>query len=72
MSVEIKTIGVVGAGQMGSGIAHVAAKSGYKVILNDISEEALQRGLDFIRNSGVGSLNRKLKKGRISQEEFDF
>ena len=71
MSVEIKTIGVVGAGQMGSGIAHVAAKSGYKVILNDISEEALQRGLDSIRNSGLKSLERKLQKGRISQEEYD-
>lgn len=72
MSVDnISCIGVVGAGQMGSGIAHVAAKAGYKVILTDISEEALQRGLDSIRNSGVGSLKRKLKKGRISQEDFD-
>ena len=67
---NIKSIGVVGAGQMGSGIAHVAAKAGYKVILTDISEAALQRGLDTIRNSGVGSLKRKLSKGLISQEEF--
>jgi len=71
MSTEIQTIGVVGAGQMGAGIAHVAAKAGYTVVLTDISEEALQRGLDSIRNSGIGSLQRKHKKGRISQEEYD-
>lgn len=68
---NIKSIGVVGAGQMGAGIAHVAAKAGYNVILTDISEAALHRGLSSIRNSGIGSLQRKLQKGRISQEDFD-
>ena len=41
----IKTIGVIGAGQMGSGIAHVAAFAGYDVRLSDISEDALKRAV---------------------------
>ena len=68
---SIETIGVVGAGQMGSGIAHVAAQAGYRVILTDISESALEKGLSSIRNSGLSSLQRKLNKGRISQQDFD-
>ncbi len=47
--VVIKTVGVIGAGQMGNGIAHVAALSGYKVLLNDLSKErwnpALRRSM---------------------------
>ena len=42
---EITTIGVIGAGQMGAGIAHVAALSGYNVVLTDISEERLTTGV---------------------------
>mgnify|MGYP000055947601 CR=1 FL=1 len=38
---EIKTVGVIGAGQMGNGIAHVMALAGYDVTLNDLNEEAL-------------------------------
>ena len=49
--VEIKSVGVVGAGQMGNGIAHVFALSGYDVLLNDISQEALDRGLATIRKN---------------------
>jgi len=64
---EIKTIGVVGAGQMGSGIAQVAAQSGYEVVLLDVSQEALERGLGAIRRS----LGKFLEKGRISQEAHE-
>lgn len=46
MIVEIKTIGVIGAGQMGTGIAQVSAGAGYTVILADVSQEAAQNGLD--------------------------
>ena len=71
---EIHTIGVIGAGQMGAGIAHVAAMSGYNVILTDISDEALQRGVTGIEKNmrrGVSSLGKKLAKGRITQEQHD-
>ncbi len=64
---EIKTIGVVGAGQMGSGIAQVAAQAGYEVVLLDVSQEALERGLGAIRRS----LGKFLEKGRISQEAHE-
>ena len=42
--VVIKTVGVIGAGQMGNGIAHVAALAGYKVLLNDLSKERVESG----------------------------
>lgn len=64
---EVKTIGVVGAGQMGSGIAQVAAQAGYQVLLLDISEEALRRGLEAIRRS----LAKFLEKGRITEEALE-
>ena len=64
---EIKTIGVVGAGQMGSGIAQVAAQAGYQVLLLDASEEALRRGLEAIRRS----LAKFLEKGRITEEALE-
>lgn len=62
---EIKTIGVIGAGQMGNGIAQVSAAAGFKVIMNDISQEFCQRGLDTITNS----LGRLVKKEKISADE---
>lgn len=71
---EIKTIGVIGAGQMGAGIAHVAAMSGYSVILTDISEEALTTGVSGIEKNmrrGVDRIGKKLMNGQISQEEHD-
>ena len=61
---EIKTIGVVGAGQMGSGIAQVAAVAGYGVVLTDISEEALQRALAGIQKS----LDKLVSKGRVDAD----
>ncbi|MER3602797.1 MAG: 3-hydroxybutyryl-CoA dehydrogenase [Thermus sp.] len=64
---EVQRIGVVGAGQMGSGIAQVAAQAGYEVVLLDVSEGVLARGLERIRSS----LGRFLEKGRLSQEEHD-
>ena len=42
---EIRTVGVIGAGQMGNGIAHVSALAGYEVVLTDVSEAALAKGL---------------------------
>ncbi len=57
---EIKSIGVVGAGQMGRGIAQVAAMSGYNVLVFDISEEGLKFGLDFISKQ----LKRGVEKGK--------
>ncbi len=62
---EIQTIGVVGAGQMGSGIAQVASASGLSVIMSDIKEEFVQKGVSAIDNS----LSRLVKKGTISQDD---
>lgn len=62
---EIKHVMVIGAGQMGSGIAQVCAQSGFHVKLNDISEEALQKGLAGIEKN----LNRSVEKGRMSEED---
>jgi 3-hydroxybutyryl-CoA dehydrogenase len=62
---EIKTLGVVGAGQMGSGIAQVAAANGLSVIMSDIKEEFVQQGLSAIENS----LGRMVKKEKISTAE---
>lgn len=61
----IKRVMVVGAGQMGSGIAQVAAQAGYEVILNDLKEEFFQRGF----NSITKNLTRDVDKGRKSEEE---
>jgi 3-hydroxybutyryl-CoA dehydrogenase len=61
---DIKTIGVVGAGQMGNGIAHVAALSGYKVLLNDVSAEQLSRALAAIERN----LTRQAGRGLIKDE----
>ncbi len=63
---EIRTIGVVGAGQMGGGIAQVAASSGFKVIMNDIKDEFVKRGFSAIENS----LTRMVKKEKIASENM--
>jgi 3-hydroxybutyryl-CoA dehydrogenase len=62
---EIKTLGVVGAGQMGSGIAQVAGASGLSVIMSDIKDEFLQRGANAIRDS----LGRLVKKEKMTAED---
>ncbi len=63
--IMINKIGVVGAGQMGAGIAQVSAMNEFSVILNDISETFLNRGMQSIEKS-LSSLS---KKGRITEEE---
>ncbi len=62
---DIKKIGIIGAGQMGSGIAQVAAASGFHVVLNDISEEFLQRGINNISKS----LSKFVSKGKLKEGE---
>jgi 3-hydroxybutyryl-CoA dehydrogenase len=64
---EIKILGVVGAGQMGSGIAQVAATHGLKVIMNDIGKEFVDKGFAAIESS----LSRMVKKEKISSQEKD-
>jgi 3-hydroxybutyryl-CoA dehydrogenase len=61
----IKSIGVIGAGTMGNGIAQVAARSGYAVVLQDIKEEFLDRALSTISSS----LQRDVDKDRLSAED---
>jgi len=62
---EIKTLGIVGAGQMGAGIAQVAAMSGLDVVMNDIKAEFVDRGFEGI----AGILSRNVEKEKISEEE---
>jgi len=62
---ELKTFGVVGSGQMGSGIAQVAAMSGLQVIMNDIKDEFVERGLKNI----TGILTRNVEKGKMTAED---
>lgn len=62
---EIQTIGVVGAGQMGNGIAQVAAQSGYQVILQDIFPEALERA----RTTILKNLNKAVELGKMGPEQ---
>ena len=64
---EIKTIGVIGAGQMGSGIAHVSALAGYDVRVFDISEDQLKNGLAGIERN----LERQVSRERISSDDRD-
>ena len=64
---SIKTIGILGAGQMGAGIAQVAAQAGYSVLLADITEERATAG-----KAKIGKLlARSVSKGRLSQEDAD-
>ena len=63
MTLEIRKLGIVGAGQMGSGIAHVAAINGFDVLVHDISEDRINAGLATIN----GNLSRQLQKGTIDE-----
>jgi len=65
---NIQTIGVIGAGQMGNGIAHVCALSGYDVQLIDIDQAHLDKGMKTID----GNLDRQISRGRIKPEEKAF
>ena len=64
-SVEIRKVGVIGAGTMGNGIAHVLARNGYDVILCEVAQQFLDRGLATIRKN----LEREVAKNRISAED---
>ena len=63
----VEKVQVVGAGQMGSGIAQVAAQAGLAVHLADVDEESLHKGLETIENN----LSRSVERERISQEQMD-
>ncbi len=65
MAATIKTVGIVGTGQMGSGIGQVAAQAGFSVILYDINEEIVDRGLSNIQKG----LIRMTDRGKLSREE---
>jgi len=62
---DIRRIGVVGAGQMGSGIAEVAVSSGFLAVMRDVSADAVRRGEKRI----AGDLERRLEKGKLSGKE---
>jgi 3-hydroxybutyryl-CoA dehydrogenase len=64
---EIKTFGVVGAGQMGNGIAQVAAAAGLKVIMHDIAEQFIERGVKTITRN----LQRAVDKGKLPPADMD-
>ena len=64
---EIKKIGIVGGGIMGGGIAQISAQAGYEVVMSEINDELLNKGL-----AGINSiLTRSVDKGRMSQEDKD-
>src|SRR5258708_11394428 len=60
----IKKVGVIGSGQMGSGIAHVAALAGFEVVLNDVSADRLKSGMATIN----GNLSRQVAKKIITED----
>jgi 3-hydroxybutyryl-CoA dehydrogenase len=65
MKMEIKVIGVVGAGQMGSGIAEIALASGFNVLMRDVTMEAIQKG----RSRIVRDFDRRIQKGKMTEAE---
>ena len=64
---EITTIAVLGAGTMGNGIAHVAARAGYRVLLCDVAQNLLDRGLSTVEKN----LSREVSKEKITRQEAD-
>jgi len=65
--VQIKRVGVIGAGQMGTGIAHVAALGGYEVLLHDVSRERIDAGVETVKRN----LSRQVVRGMIDQSAMD-
>lgn len=63
----VSVVGVIGAGQMGAGVAQVAAQAGLKVVLNDVSEQLCLRGLEGLERN----LDRMVQRGRFKPEERD-
>jgi 3-hydroxybutyryl-CoA dehydrogenase len=64
---DIRTIGVIGAGQMGSGIAHVCALAGYEVLINDIAPDRIAAGLKLIERN----LTRQVSRGIVGEADMD-
>ena len=64
MTGKIETIGIIGAGQMGSGIAHVSAVAGYDVLLYDVAPERIEKGLATIN----GNMARQVSSGKLTEE----
>jgi len=62
---EVKTIGVIGAGAMGRGIAYAAACGGYRTILEDVSPEMLEQGIAYIRQN----LEEGVARGKVTEEQ---
>ena len=62
---RLKRIGIIGAGQMGSGIAHVCALAGFDVVVTDVNDEALERGRQAIERN----LSRQVARGKIREED---
>ena len=65
MGIEIRKVGIIGAGQMGSGIAQVCAQAGYEVSLNDINEDRIHAGLATIN----GNIAKLVQKGTVTETE---
>ncbi|KAB2734771.1 3-hydroxybutyryl-CoA dehydrogenase [Brucella anthropi] len=65
MTVAIKTVGVVGAGQMGSGIAHVCALAGFDVLLHDAAADRLEKGIATIN----GNMARQVASGKLLEDQ---
>lgn len=64
---EVKKVGVVGCGSMGAGIAQLCAQSGFQVVVSEINDEFLKRGMGFIDKV----LSRSVEKGKLSQQDKD-
>ena len=62
---EIKSIGILGAGQMGNGIAHVASQNGYDIVLQDISADALSRAQETM----AANMSREVKRDKLSEAD---
>ena len=60
---RINKVAILGAGTMGNGIAHIFARSGYRVILRDVERKFLERGIDTIAKN----LDREVKKGKLAE-----
>jgi 3-hydroxybutyryl-CoA dehydrogenase len=65
--VQIKQVGVIGAGQMGTGIAHVCALGGYEVLLHDVSRDRIEAGVETIKRN----MSRQVVRGIIDQAAMD-
>src|SRR5689334_14195585 len=64
MAAKIQTVGVIGAGQMGNGIAHVCALAGYTVSLNDVAPDRIKAGIATIN----GNMTRQVSKNIITED----